>query len=146
MSFSTTARWTERSAGIITTQLSTVTFLISYVSLYCENATLKHNTYTIHVIKNMLRLHSYNFKLSWELFSWDCYFPNKTYAQKWIYFFNIAKTEQSDFYRFFVYESDSLLIKIYSLGILNWLFLFIFTHDSFMNHFDLAKIHVQISL
>lgn len=40
----------EGSVGIITTQLSTVACLVSDMSLYCENATLKHNMVTIHVV------------------------------------------------------------------------------------------------
>ena len=66
----------EGSVGIITMQLSTVACLISDMSLYCENGTLKHNMVTIHAIKKMLRLQNDNFKLSWDLFSLDWYFPN----------------------------------------------------------------------
>lgn len=66
----------EGSIEIIRAQLSTVACLISDMSLHYKNAALKHNMVTIHMVKKILRLQNDNFKLSWDLFSLDCYFPN----------------------------------------------------------------------
>lgn len=85
----------DRSAGTITTQLSSAACLVSNVSLCFEKSTLRLKSVTIHVVKSF-------------------------YAQKRIQFFWIVDRSYAILIDFllllFIKEYDSFLIKIYSLG------------------------------